>query len=61
MLPFPSLHIQSFRGLRDLQLEACGPVNLLVGGNNSGKTSILEALLLLASPEDPRQWASTPR
>jgi len=42
--------------LRDLHLEECGPVNLLVGGNNSGKTSILEAVLLLASPVDPRQW-----
>lgn len=54
--PFPSLHIKAFRGLRDLHLEDCEPVNLLVGGNNCGKTSVLEAILLLANPYDPRQW-----
>lgn len=33
---------------------------MLVGANNSGKTSILEALLLMASPLDPRRWADLP-
>ena len=56
MGPFPELHINSFRGLKDLHLEECGPVNVLVGGNNSGKTSVLEALLLLGAPVDVRQW-----
>lgn len=55
-LPFPSLWIRGFRGLSDLRLEDCGRVNLLVGGNNSGKTSVLEAMLLLAAPMDVRQW-----
>lgn len=56
LLPFPRLEIVAFRGLRDLALEECGPVNLLVGTNNCGKTSVLEALLLLSNPTDPRQW-----
>jgi AAA15 family ATPase/GTPase len=47
-----NLHIQSFRGLRDLKLEDFGQVNLLVGGNNSGKTSVLEAIDLHAHPLD---------
>lgn len=55
-VPFKNLTIGGFRGLRELELEACGPVNLLVGGNNSGKTSILEALLLLSGPMEVEQW-----
>lgn len=54
--PFGDLQIRAFRGLRDLTLERCGAVNLLVGANNSGKTSLLEALLLLANPLDIAQW-----
>lgn len=56
MGPFPRLHIHRFRGLRDIDFEDCGSVNLLVGGNNCGKTSVLEALLLLGAPLDVRQW-----
>ena len=32
--------IQAFRGLRDVKLEGLGQINLLVGENNSGKTSV---------------------
>ena len=35
-------------------MEELGRINLLVGANNSGKTSVLEALYLLASRADPR-------
>lgn len=35
-------------------MEGLGRVNLLVGANNSGKTSVLEALYLLASRADPQ-------
>ena len=41
-----SLTIGAFRGLRDVKLEGLGSVNVLVGDNNSGKTSVLEALAL---------------
>lgn len=55
-IPFARLDIGAFRGLHSLSLDECGPVNLLVGGNNCGKTSVLEALMLLCSPFDLRQW-----
>lgn len=43
--------IQNFRGINELTVEDFGRVNLLVGGNNGGKTSVLEAVLLVAHPE----------
>ena len=48
--------IQQFRGLRDLKLEELSQINLLVGGNNSGKTSVLEALSIFANPLNWRTW-----
>src|SRR5207248_10243537 len=44
-----SLEIKNFRGFRHLQIERLGRVNLIVGKNNVGKTSLLEALRLYAS------------
>ncbi|MGK7961333.1 AAA family ATPase [Crocosphaera sp.] len=44
-----SLHIENFRGFQEFDLENLGRINLLVGENNSGKTSILEALRILLS------------
>jgi len=41
---FDSLHIQNFRALEDLELRDLGSVNLLVGRNNIGKTTVLEAI-----------------
>jgi AAA15 family ATPase/GTPase len=45
-----SLHIQNFRGISSLKVERLGRVNLLVGANNVGKTTALEALSLHAAP-----------
>ncbi len=45
-------HIAAFRGLKDVTLDQLARVNLLVGGNNCGKTSVLEALAVFASPLD---------
>lgn len=45
-----NLHIEAFRGLRDVRLEGLGPLNIFVGENNSGKTSILEACYLFFNP-----------
>lgn len=44
------IHIENFRGFADLKLEGLSRVNLLVGKNNSGKTSLLEAIALIADP-----------
>lgn len=55
------LHIHQFRGLRDLELQSMGQINLLVGGNNSGKTSILEAVAAFCRPLDPLEWIAVAR
>src|SRR5262245_27193944 len=38
------LTLKNFRAFRELHLTGLGRVNLLVGANNSGKTSVLEAV-----------------
>lgn len=56
-----SLHVERFRRLRDFRLDDLGPVNLLVGKNNSGKTSVLEALSVLSHPLSAFTWIDTAR
>jgi len=43
-----SLEIRNFRGFQHLKIERLGRVNLIVGKNNIGKSSLLEALQLYA-------------
>lgn len=43
-----SLEIKNFRSLERLQVAKLGRVNLIVGKNNSGKSSVLEALRIYA-------------
>ncbi|MEG4327463.1 AAA family ATPase, partial [Microcoleus sp. herbarium5] len=54
-----NLTIHRFRGLRDLNLQDLGQINILVGGNNSGKTSVLEAISTYCRPLDPLEWLNT--
>lgn len=54
-----SLHIERFRRLENLRLDELGSVNLLVGKNNSGKTSVLEALAIASHPFSPLNWINT--
>lgn len=49
-----SVRIQGYRGLEHFEMSDLGRINLLVGKNNSGKSSVLEALYLLASEGNPR-------
>ena len=44
-----TLAISGFRGFKSYKLNDLTTVNLIVGKNNSGKTSVLEAIHLLAS------------
>jgi predicted ATPase len=44
-----SLLIENYRVFKRLEIPRLGRVNLLVGQNNSGKTSLLEAISLYAS------------
>jgi hypothetical protein len=48
---FTTLAYKNFRGFADLSLKGLQRVNLVVGRNNSGKTSFLEGLLLVSNPE----------
>lgn len=60
-LSFTQIEINGFRGLRSLNLEGLGRINVLVGNNNSGKTSVLEALSILCQPQNPDEWLSMVR
>jgi len=55
-LSLETLTVSRFRGLRDLVLADLGRINLLVGPNNTGKTSILEAVAIFCRPLDLRAW-----
>jgi predicted ATP-dependent endonuclease of OLD family len=50
---YTSIHVKNFRGLEDLRVEDLRRINLIVGKNNTGKTSLLEAVLLLCWPTKP--------
>jgi predicted ATP-dependent endonuclease of OLD family len=58
-LPLQSLDIVEYRGLNGMKLEGFGRINLFVGGNNAGKTSLLEALALFSRPLDIDNWINT--
>ena len=50
---FTSLQVTGYRGLKSLEIERLGRVNLVAGRNNSGKTSLLESVFLLAHGGKP--------
>lgn len=42
----------AFRGIRNLSIQNLGHINLIVGDNNSGKTSVLESIMLLRNVKE---------
>ncbi len=60
-LSLTQVEIDGFRGLRSLNLNDLGRINILVGSNNCGKTSVLEALTILCEPQNPREWVRMSR
>ena len=48
-----SIEIERFRAFRGLRINGLGRVNLITGRNNTGKSSVLEALRILASDASP--------
>lgn len=48
-----SIKIKNFRGFDELQIEGFNQINLLIGRNNSGKSSVLEAIFLLIGMSNP--------
>ena len=51
---FSCVRIESYRGINGLTIDEPGRINLVVGLNNAGKTSLLEAVYLLAHQNDER-------
>ncbi len=45
------LYLHNFRGIAEGELDHLAPINVFVGPNNTGKTSILEALYLSATAD----------
>ena len=55
------VRVRNFRGLRDLKVDEMARINLFAGFNNSGKTTLLEALFLLATASNPQKFSLTAR
>lgn len=53
------INILQFRGLNQVEIRDMGQFNLLVGANNSGKTSVLESIAVSCRPLDPFEWLNT--
>lgn len=51
-LVIKSFEISALRGINELSVNNLSNINIFVGANNSGKTSVLEALKLFAAPND---------
>lgn len=51
---YTDLEIQNFRSISRLRVHGLSAINLIVGRNNSGKTSLLEAVFLLGGGADAR-------
>ena len=47
-----SLEIRNFRNLKELKINSLGSVNLFTGKNNTGKSTLLEAIALYAAKGD---------
>jgi AAA15 family ATPase/GTPase len=47
-----SLEIRNYRNLRELRISSLARVNLITGKNNTGKSSILEAIAIYATKGD---------
>lgn len=47
---FNTVHIQNFKSLKDVTLNDCKRINLLIGKPNVGKSNILEAIGLFSLP-----------
>ncbi|MBI4702791.1 MAG: AAA family ATPase [Deltaproteobacteria bacterium] len=51
------LEIHGFRGIVEGVLDGLFPLTLLVGKNNSGKSTCLERILLAAAEGEPQRAA----
>ncbi|ACL06559.1 ATP-binding protein [Desulfatibacillum aliphaticivorans] len=56
-----NLDIGAFRGMKNVRLDDLPPFSVIVGDNNAGKSSVLEAAALLLRPFDLSQWFNVAR
>ncbi len=49
-----SIRIRNYRGFKDCKIENLGRINIFAGMNNSGKTTLLEALFLWSAAGNPQ-------
>ena len=50
---FKNIEIKNFRGINHLKIDDFSRVNILLGQNSSGKSSVLECLLLMMGMSNP--------
>lgn len=50
------LNIDTYRGIKSLELKNLSTINIITGDNNCGKTSLLEVLKSFSSPADFKVW-----
>jgi energy-coupling factor transporter ATP-binding protein EcfA2 len=50
---YKKIKIENFRGINNLELNNLRQVNLFVGKNNCGKTSLLESIYIISTPANP--------
>lgn len=53
VLPYGSLEVANFRCFDSFKIESFNRINLITGTNNSGKTTLLEALFLHVGSKNP--------
>lgn len=50
---FRDIELSNFRGFDHIEISALSKINVFVGANNVGKTSVLEAVFMLAGMSNP--------
>ncbi|HCL55875.1 MAG TPA: hypothetical protein DHW82_02570 [Spirochaetia bacterium] len=53
-MKYISINIDNFRGIKKIEIEDLKRINVLVGRNNCGKTTILESIFLLSGMSNPQ-------
>ena len=53
-MKFSSMHIANFRAIENLKIDNFKQVNLITGRNNSGKSTVLEALFQISGMSNPQ-------
>lgn len=53
---FSAIEIKAFRGMQSVRLDGLSRVNIFVGRNNAGKTSVLEAIAACCHPVNGEAW-----